>query len=583
MRLRGKIKRLLTGKSEVWVYITLVTLIYLLLASGKFFLLLPEAGHDDGLLLKISKALSSGDWLGSYNNLTLAKGISYPLWTALAHTVDVPLWLANSVLYIIACLAIAFALRSLIKRKELLIAFYVLILFNPAITPRAYRDSIAPAIIMIVLAWVIGLFVTIQKLETAKQAKSVKNTEKEFLVYTLFGLFALPFWWYLREDYFWLLPFVVTALLFTIIIALKRFKHKELNVRQIFIVTMAVTLPFVLTFIAGYGIATCNKNAYGRFVINDYTSKDFTGAYGALTRIRDDDKSVTVPVSEEMREKAYGVSPTFSQLKECLDSVDEGECEFFKNNSRVKGEYEGGWFFWALRWGVQEEGYYKNAQSAEGFYDKLSDEINQACDNGQLDCAYGERASLSPPYNQRIINPIMERIPTAIAYVASFKGVENLNKWDYPARSSDKDAMADYLGVRYSSGQRNIGVKAKQKTNLLIIRIYQLLNPVLLIMSAGTLLWLTVRIRNYIDRYGREVLVGWGLFMLFLLRAVMISYVDVTSFPAIDALYFSSLYPVMFIFEGLLVSIFINILFDKRKQQSNAAQQLKPKITAKKA
>ena len=567
VKLKAFLKDIFIGKAPAWFYVMLISLVYVVLQSGSFALLIPEAGHDDRLQLRLSESLSKGHWLGTYNNLTLAKGIAYPAWTAMLHTADIPLWLGNAVLLALACLCMVLAIKPLVNNKWLLIFLYTILLFNPLITPREYRDSITPAIALFVIAWVVGLFVTVTELVKIKDKVKSRVYDRWIKIYAVIGSISLPFWWFIREDYFWVLPFVISALLASLIAIAYAYKKRNTGTRQLGLVLLAAILPFLITLASGLIIATINKQEYGRFVVNDYMSHDFQAAYGALMRIKDDARPITVPVSRSMREKAYSVSPAFKELRPCLDESGPSGCGGFILNVRVRGDYEGGWFFWAVRDAVQKQGYYLNAATAEQYYVRLANEINSACDTGKLVCDQGKQASLFAPFTKKTILPTLSKIPQAVSYIATLQGLEEVRATRHAEYSPDKEAMADYYGVRYSSGEVNVGVRIKDKLLAFIGFIYKIINPILFVSALGLLLWFTIGLKNS-SRYWREVLISWGLLMLMATRVFLITYVDVTSFPAIGTIYFSSLYPIMFLFEGMLVIILIKTLGDVRYRKA---------------
>jgi hypothetical protein len=51
-------------------------------SRGQGVYALGSAGHDDHLFIQLAEYLVNGDWLGPYNQLTLAKGAAYPLFIA---------------------------------------------------------------------------------------------------------------------------------------------------------------------------------------------------------------------------------------------------------------------------------------------------------------------------------------------------------------------------------------------------------------------------------------------------------------------------------------------------------------------
>lgn len=547
-------------KYSFWFSVGFITLIYLVLMSQDFFQLIPKGSYDDGLQFKLAQNIASGHWLGTYDYLTLAKGITYPVWLAIIHTIDIPLWFGNAVLYITASIAMIFALRRAITSKWALIFIYVLVLFNPLISARVYRDSIAPALCLLVLSWIIGIFliyVTNQKNETYK---------RDLSIFTIIGAVSLPAWWFLREDSFWLLPTIATAALITIGFIIYSKVRKGWHISRLVSPLLLISVPFVAVIITSLIISLANQNYYGRFVVNDDVSSEFADAYGALTRVKDDNWQITVPVSENVRKKVYKVSPAFSELRSCLDNNGIGECEPFRlNNISIKNsDYEGGWFSWALRLSVQRAGYYKNPTAAQNFYIRLAREINNACDNGRLECSYGKRSSLLPPFRSEIVIPLEKNILKSALYLIELKDAEGVNASQLSNYSDDKQAMADYLNLKYNSSELNAGAKIKRHMQLLISITYSYINAILFILSVSTLFVMTIRRKRYLE-YVPIIVIGWGIFATIIIRFAMLAYVDTVSFPAINVLYFGSVYPLMFVFEGLFVGLLLSYLIKKYK------------------
>ena len=543
-----------------WKLLVTITVLYFVLVSGSFYNLMPGQLHDDGLQFKLAKSLVSGEWLGPYDALTLSKGITFPVWTAVLHILDIPLWFGNAVLYSIACFSLIFALRHVFSNKLLLVAGYTLLLFNPIVAPRVYRDTIAAALLLLVITWVIGMFFAITYTKEKKQNKLPGN-KNEILLYSALGVMSLPAWWYLREDSFWILPFIASGYTAILVYIFYQSSSFRIWAKSAVLVTAIFSVPFLMVGIVGASIAWQNDRHYGRFVINDFTSNDFKAAYGALTRIEDTGKDRQVPVSYDMRQKAYGVSPSFKELKDCLDNEGRGYCEPFKTyGNPTVHDYKGGWFFWALRTAAERRGHYNNAATEETFYTKVAAEINEACSNQKIKCAHGERASLSPPFSTELIGPTFNRTIVGSKYLITLKDANVVRK-DFPvvAYNPALEGMSDFLDARYDKAELNIGNRAKNKIRLYIARTYQIINPILTLTALATIIFLTVRLGRYLQ-YWREILLAWGLLLLILTRTVMLAYVDVTSFFAINYFYYQSTYPLMFAFEFLAIALLIRIL-----------------------
>lgn len=540
----------------------LVTSAYFILMSDAFFYFIPEAYWDDQLQFRLASNISEGRWLGEYDAVTLAKGVTYPIWLALLHTLDISLWFGNALLYSSAALSLVYAVRKLVIHKWALIGLYTVILFNPMITARAYRDSIAPALILFVLAWVIGMFLSL----TPKKPREVNSwPRRDVLLFTAIGMVGLPAWWFLREDYFWILPFVIGGPLLTLGIV----SVNALITKQGWTVPSEagaiIVLPFLMVVLAGFTISTLNERNYGRFVVNDYTSSDFRGAYGALTRIENDNWKPTVPISFDMRQKAYAVSPAFRELQPCLDDNGIGGCEFFKVGADPSlNDYQGGWFFWALRMAADVEGYYQNPTKSQKFYTRLASEINRACDTDKIECEYGERASLAPPFNPKIVKPVIGTTLSGVEYITRLSDVHTNRAVILDPYSPEREITSDYTDGNYHVEELNLGAHAKRKMQGVIANIYTVINPVLLMLALAVLLFATVYLKRFI-KYWRALLIAWALLLLIALRLVMIAYVDTTSFPAVKALYLSSTYPIMFAFEGIVLGVAFSAYVSNRK------------------
>ena len=86
-------------------------------------------------------------------------------------------------------------------------------------------------------------------------------------------------------------------------------------------------------------------------------------------------------IDHELIEKAYKVSPKFAELKEYFEkeTFNWAIC-----GDGISTEIQGGWFHWALMRAVESKGYYKDAKTANEYYQQVADEINEACDNGEI-------------------------------------------------------------------------------------------------------------------------------------------------------------------------------------------------------
>ncbi|MCI5136855.1 MAG: hypothetical protein D3922_00210, partial [Candidatus Electrothrix sp. AR1] len=93
--------------------------------------------------------------------------------------------------------------------------------------------------------------------------------------------------------------------------------------------------------------------------------------------------------------QAYKVSPTFQKVAPYL----EGPLGQNWQKLCGCGDIPAAFFIWAFRDAVAAAGYYTDGQNALDFYQKMGNEINQACENGTLNCR-PRFFSLVPPWHK---------------------------------------------------------------------------------------------------------------------------------------------------------------------------------------
>ena len=115
-RLRG-LRPALTRRA-FWLWAALITL--LRCAVTHFQLAYMWAGGaplDDELMFRAANAITSGQWLGEYDYLTLSKSMFFAVWLALLNKLHLPYLLGGALLWCAAALLAAFALRPLWRKS----------------------------------------------------------------------------------------------------------------------------------------------------------------------------------------------------------------------------------------------------------------------------------------------------------------------------------------------------------------------------------------------------------------------------------------------------------------------------------
>lgn len=406
-------------------FFVILALTKLWLVNGQTIFAIGSAGHDDRLFLNLASALLDNDWLGPYNNLTLAKGPFYPFWIALSFVLGIPLLLSQHLLYIAACVFFLVAVRPLLRKPALLLLVWSVLLFNPmsytdSVMTRVIREGIYPALTIMVAAFSIGLLV--------RYDRPLKN-----LGFWSVGLgFVLSAFWLTREEGVWIIPSILIIIGFA---AVRVWQTKLIDWRRL---SLLCILPIVIWMAAIGFVAGINKVGYGVFATVEVKSRDFLAAYGSLSRVKHAHWRRYVPVPKETRERIYKVSPAFAELRPFLEGdMGKGWSVHGCKALSVCEDIAGGWFMWALRDAVAAAGHHASGASAANYYRRLASEINAACADRKLDC-FAERASLMPPWRSEYTRPLLNTIVRIAVFLARFEG---FNANPSPSEGSEESLM----------------------------------------------------------------------------------------------------------------------------------------------
>ena len=514
-----------------------LALVKLWLVSGMSLYAIGNALYDDRLFLNLANAILAGDWLGPYNNLTLAKGPFYPLWIAATFQLGIPLLLAQHLLYIASCAVFIIAVRPVLSRLSILLLMWAVLLFNPmsytaGVMTRVIREGIYPSLTILVTAGAVGLL--------ARHDRPPKN----LFPWSICLGCCLSAFWLTREEGIWMIPSVVAIIGFAVV------RMRQRRPDRLPILSLICVLPFCIWMIAIGTVAGINKNRYGLFTTNEFKSHDFLAAYGALTRVKHAHWQRYYPVPRETRGRIYRISPAFAELAPLLEGY-IGAAWFSSgcSDASLCEDIGGGWFTWALRDAVAAAGYYKSAESAANYYRRLAQEINAACDGGQIECG-AERASMTPPWHSGYASPLLNKLMRGAAYLGRFG--------DFYARpipsTGTEDSLKlfrDLTGSQLSNGSGVDDIKISILSQ--IGKIYQITVPILIVLA------LIGYIRSTMNIFRTGVvkilwLINTALLIALVIRLLILAIIDVTSFPSFNTMYLAPAYPLLLILVTLALS-----------------------------
>ena len=387
----------MSKKSKI-IVITIILLIALrlwLLASSNWNII-TNSYYDSHLQINEAISLIRGTWLGAYSKVTLCKGISYPFFLFLLNILHIPYYFGMGMLIIFASWLFTKAIEPICKNKIFRTIIFAFLLFNPIGFSKEslyhYRNALIPWVVLIVISCIVGMYL--------RKDEKIKN----MLPYGITGFLSTGFFWLLREDSIWFLPFIFGSLFFTVIYFFKE-KNKIKTLIGKCIVALFPTLGIVFSVLF---ISTLNYFVYGIFATNDRTSTYEAKVLGQLVLIDDGvNLNEDVWVSEKAIDLAKEASPTFKKL----------DLSPFDNWPRI-GDYS----IWALRDSVSNSGYYKDAKETNELYKKIYKELKEGFSNGKLQKKKAIKFSdTSGVYSkEEIVKPI-PIIFTSLYYHATYK------------------------------------------------------------------------------------------------------------------------------------------------------------------
>ncbi len=337
---------------------------------GAHSLMATHTPHDDFLFISQAHSLLSGQWLGEYDQLTLIKGPFYPLFIALAYLLNIPLLTAQQLLYALACLSFALAVRPLIKQDWLLLILFAVLLFNPfsynyPAIGRVLREGVNASLGLLVVSSMLGC------------AVRLPWSLKRALIWALICGLSLSAFWNTREESIWILP----GLLLLAGAALL----PSLRGRTRLAIAPAIgilALPFLVLGVTNLSLKTINEKRYTVPATIELLTPEFKSAYGGLLRIKTDQWRRFIPVNQEARSKAYATSPAFRELQPFID----GELGQKWQDAVGETDIPAAFFIWVFRDSVAAAGYYNDGAATLDFYRRMGTELSQACADQRLDC-----------------------------------------------------------------------------------------------------------------------------------------------------------------------------------------------------
>lgn len=386
----------------------LLSAIKLWLVSAQTIYAIGPAIHDDKLFILLTEHILHGRWLGPYDQFTLAKGPLYSLFVAGNFWLGLPLLVTQQLIYLSACAVLTRALFPWLQSAGQRLAFYSVLALNPmswdaSNLTRLMRQSIYAPLAILTIAGLITLY-----------ARRHESFSRLVLPACGTGL-ALGCFWLTREESVWLLPAIG---LLGVGIALSIWREWKSRWRRWGLACSCFLAAYMLPILT---VSWQNYRHYGWFGTVEFRATEFKAAYGALTRISNGPVLAQVPVTRQMREVAYTISPTFAKLQPYLEGTVGGHWTDREMYPVEERQIRGGWFMWAMRDAVAAAGMAPDARTAMQYYQRIADEVNAACDSGRIEST-APRSGFFPKLTRADLAPLWQETLNYLVYFGAFKG-----------------------------------------------------------------------------------------------------------------------------------------------------------------
>lgn len=499
----------------------------------------PLAPIDDDLMFKAAQSITKGEWLGAYNYLTMSKHMFFSLWLSFLHIIKVPYLVGNAALLCLASFFCTKAIAPVIKKNYLKLFLFAGLLYNPAstaqFTTRIYRDSIFPTLCLFFFGAVIGI--------------GLRYKDKISSWWGYLALQGLSFGaiYLCREDGVWLLPFGIVA---GVIIIFLLFKEKDKGKIG---KSIALFLPFVLSFAVICGYCYMNFLSYGRFIVSDFTSKEFKNAYGAITSIEHENWNPMVAVPKDVREKLYQAVPSFAPVEQALQNpLIEGGYKWGPD-----GDFHSGGFYWALRNALQNLGVYDTPQSAQKYYENLYSEIKARVEDKTLS-ADKLRSGITSPIRAEYVLPVIKETFVGFKTVVLFEQCGPLasKAVGYPEEIKEVEDFIHQKGGTVLKANTDIVYLSPLRKithgfmDIMII-VYKIFIPIFLVIA---LLWQIKQLKADLQdkKFTQDSMLNvimLGVLGMAVLRCAMIAFVEVSAFGiGTYAMYLATVHPLIIIY-----------------------------------
>ena len=485
-----------------------------------------DSPHDDLQGIRLAANLLGGNWLGQWDNTTLLKPPTYPLFLVFTHWIPIQtVVLVHLLLLIIfywfakyaSVCSNSFLEKNVFKTRII----FTFLAFNPflfsADFSRIYRNQIYVILLCFIFSGTLHLVSKITLLGSFKDLShySRENPLKIKLMSVAIGV-ASAFLLMTRSESTWLIIPCFSLIIFAVLKNVFPISKREISkpnpiikvhISVIALLVLSTIMPLIL-------IGQINQNVYGSRLLQNYSSGEFARALnnweGVLTG---QDTRLSVPVSSGQRKAVYVISATAKKLEPYLDDEPPGSSPvsfwrtFNCSTTKICDNSGGAWFPFELRDAAVLAGNITTEVQFQDFFRQIADDIAIACRNELISCgspgfAPGVRSIQSFPKLQIFSNAV-DVFKTWFT-LAPMQDPYFINGANHPSQQIWEEVLGENLVFNPSQD------KSLNKLQSLLELLILLYTTLTLILFSSTVAYLILPKRKSQSRYFKNfILMGF--------------------------------------------------------------------------
>ena len=378
-----------SGRSNtfLWVACGCLILVKLALVSD---LAIPMAysPHDDGLYLSRAYHLLTDGTYGPYDARLLVKVPGLSLLLAAVRRLGIPYLIFLNLLYVSAGLYIVEALRRSRVDRRLLLAMFVLFLFNPLTLDwqwvRILRDDADTALLPLFFTAMIFILQGVQRRQMAFFSCLLLS-----VVFTM-GLL-------MREE---AMLAYVSLLVFDVILVWKARSCGWIKTSSgRWGLTLLLILPLALSAYGKNRARSFARHRYGQPILHELSEGEFPKLIASMRSASAQTNRLVMITQEGLRNMRQAV-PALAPVIDRLPPPGTGLHNYSYHRFGISDEWTSGWLIFWIKDAAYDVGLTPDLVKAQNYFREARTATDTACRNGSLTCR-DDGSGLLPPFHLR--------------------------------------------------------------------------------------------------------------------------------------------------------------------------------------